>query len=441
MSDSAGFGINAARPGSSGIRRVSSGVAFSDRGVVLRLVAVTVFAGALAAGGGTSDAADAWIDAGRLKTVAAVDTDETLSVPGSVLVNPADNGGFGASTVSQGDTSVAVVEDDGHTAVDQEWQGEPCRDCPEGFSQCHVSDGLFNRFIGPACPRWEVQVDALMLWQGNIPSRPILQNGAGFTVLDANQTPPAMSAGPRTALLCNLDCEHTLEGNYFNVGIFPGEAFAPADTYTAVNLPTPVTLPSSPTAYTLLSQARIQSAEMNWRRRSKDSLITWLVGFRWVEWNQVLQFADAATPPLTGATGITGNDLYGGQIGADVSLWNAGGRLQIDGIGKAGVFYNTAYQRTYGIIDVQGTSTLLGPTPAAADQTSFFGEVGATATLKICRWLSWRAGYSVFWLSGVAVPADQWALTSLSPAPGTATINTNGSVLLHGVTTGLEVCW
>lgn len=404
-------------------------------------VAVVALVVCLFSAQAAAEPADGWVDSRPLKTVTAVGTDGSTPLPDSVLMSTPHSTAFDASAFTQGDTSTVTIEDGAATPVEQEWQDDSCRDCPDASSQCMVSDGLLNRLIGPACPRWEVQVDALMLWQGNIPSRPILQNGAGVTVLDANQAEPAMSAGPRVGLLCNVDCEHTLEGNYFNVGIFPGAAAVPADIYTGVNLPSPVLLPTSPTAFTLLSQARIQSAEMNWRRRAPGSPVTWLVGFRWVEWNQVLGFEDAATPPLSGATTITGNDLYGGQIGADLSLWNAGGRLQIDGIGKAGIFYNTAYQRTFGIVDQQGIGVLLGPTPAAADETSFFGEVGANASLKICRWLSWRLGYSVFWLSGVAVPANQWALTSLSPAPGTATINTNGSVLLHGVTTGLEVTW
>ena len=314
--------------------------------------------------------------------------------------------------------------------------------CASGSSCAEPADGWFNRILGPACPRWVVQVDALMLWQGNIASRPLLVGPGSATVLDVNQTQTEMAAGPRYGLFCNLDDTYAIEGNYFNVGIFPGDVpFTPAGTYTPVNLPPPVALPATPTAYNLFSQARIQSAELNWRRRDCALPITWLAGFRWVEWNQVLQFSDAALPPMTGTTNTTGNDLYGGQIGADLNLWDAGRWLWIDGIGKAGVFYNTAYQRSYGIVDQQGSSTLLGPTTAVAQQTSFFGEVGANATVRVCRWLAWRVGYSVFWLSAVAVPADQLALTSLTPPPGTATINTNGSVLLHGVTTGLEARW
>jgi hypothetical protein len=78
---------------------------------------------------------------------------------------------------------------------------------------------------------------------------------------------------------------------------------------------------------------------------------------------------------------------------------------------------------------------------AVADQTAFVGEVGANASLRLTEWLSWRAGYTLFWLSGVASPASQFSTTDLAVDPPTATINTNGSVLLHGVTTGLEARW
>jgi hypothetical protein len=41
----------------------------------------------------------------------------------------------------------------------------------------------------------------------------------------------------------------------------------------------------------------------------------------------------------------------------------------------------------------------------------------------------------------VATPTNQLSVTDVFASPPTATINTNGSVLLHGVTTGLEARW
>ena len=137
----------------------------------------------------------------------------------------------------------------------------------------------------------------------------------------------------------------------------------------------------------------------------------------------------------------TGNNLYGGQIGADMRLWNTEGILRVDGIAKAGVFYNhAAYQRTSAeFVDSIGDVTPLGSVSATDDTVSFMGEVGVNASVSITRWLAWRAGYSVFWLSGVATAPQQFAASDL--AASTGSVNTNGSVLLHGVTTGLEARW
>ena len=61
------------------------------------------------------------------------------------------------------------------------------------------------------------------------------------------------------------------------------------------------------------------------------------------------------------------------------------------------------------------------------------------ATIPIRQWLVWRVGYSLFWLSGVATAAEQ--LSVVDAELGTAGIDTNGSVLLQGVTTGVEARW
>ena len=136
-----------------------------------------------------------------------------------------------------------------------------------------------------------------------------------------------------------------------------------------------------------------------------------------------------------------GNNLYGGQVGADMRLWNRGGNWRINGIGKAGIFYNSAsFQRsTAGFVTATGDDYPLGTVAATADQTAFFGEVGLNSTYWITNWLAWRAGYTVMWAAGVAVAPEQFPLNSFGD--GTASINTNGSVLLHGVTTGIEARW
>lgn len=319
----------------------------------------------------------------------------------------------------------------------------------------NVGRGLFL----PVSPRWIVQTDALFLWQGNIGSRPLYLNdystttvpnpnpppaGTPTTALDINQTGNVAAAGPRVGVILNLDNVYSVEGNYFNVRPFDGEQSTPhtLGAYQMNNIAgfgPPGGFQNIDWAQ-VTTNAALQSAELNWRRRTCGP-VTWLAGFRWVEWNQNMQLLDhygmTAPTPLMQAERFnvgTVNDLYGGQAGADVMLWNNGGPIRFNAVGKAGVFYNTAGQTFSGYS--QGDLPTLS---AAAQQTAFFGELGVFGTWQITNWLAWRTGYNFFWLSGVAVPVDQLATTDVGA--GTATINTNGSVFLNGVQFGLESRW
>jgi hypothetical protein len=309
---------------------------------------------------------------------------------------------------------------------------------------------------GPTCcPKWTLQADALFLWQNNIASRPLfIDNTTTATVLDANDIRPTVGIGPRLALLRHFDTCNAFEANYFIVQSLRGDA----------NLPL-----TSPPAYeqadingfiyndidsvAVVTDSQIQSAELNWRRRK--GFATFLAGFRYVEWMSAMQINDTFTTttgtPFSGNDSFlteTGNELYGGQLGCDLVLWNRGQSIRVNGLGKAGVYYNQAFQRT--TIETTAPAGSPGFTPINAtetqsmQQTSFFGEVGANATLDLTSWLSWRVGYSLFWLSGVATPAEQLSVVMLDPGTGGTDangINTSGSVLLHGVTTGVEARW
>lgn len=354
----------------------------------------------------------------------------------SVLIDQQGHGSFDSAVgVGEGtDWSRGVVVDGYGSSAGCATCGVPgCVSC-DGHGACATDgcdSGFINRRLGSVHPRVVVQVDALMLWQGNIQGQLLMANSEG--VLDVNDAQTPMSIGPRVGVFVNVDQYHAIEGNYFNVGSFNGERLAfGGDAYIpAPGLP--VALPNETILGAVESSGRIQSAELNWRRRECHHPLTWLAGFRWVQWNQNLGFA--ATNDLLTANGLvseTGNDLYGGQIGADLGLWNGGGRFTVNGIGKAGLFYNQAYQSSAGFED----DAVVSFSDGAEDGMAFFGEVGINASLALTRWLSWRAGYSFFWLSGVAVPSNQF--DTLDDGDG---INRSGSVLLHGVTTGLEARW
>lgn len=294
-------------------------------------------------------------------------------------------------------------------------------------------------------PRWDLSVDALMLWQGNAQNLPLFLDSVGGTALNAQDLQTQMGAGARVGLIRYVGESHAIEGNYFQARPFNATGTAPTagGPYELTN--TGDLSFNDISSATVTSSGWIQSAELNWRKCASYSPISWIAGFRWVELNsQANVNYEFANPDPFGSGSINtgvGNNLYGAQMGADMRLYNAGGKWRLNGVGKAGVFYNSAsYQRsTAGFVTAEGADFPLGTVAATADQTSFFGEVGLNSTLWITDWLAWRAGYVVMWASGVAVAADQFPLNSFGD--GAATINTEGSVLLHGVTTGIEARW
>ncbi len=295
---------------------------------------------------------------------------------------------------------------------------------------------------GRRCPKWAFQVDALMLWQGGIPSRPLfLDSATGATAIDANDLQTPVTIDPRYAIIYNADDCRALEVNYFNLWGFEGEAIAPV----------------APGAYEMNdlaglnfrdldavgagSQASIKSLEFNLRRRGWGD-IQWLSGFRWLEWNQDLLMADAYSVPLPGIDLIsvgTVNNLYGWQWGGDLMLWNRGERLRVNGVAKAGVYYNHQAGQVTAYVTDRASPTSVGD---ADDTVAFVGETGVMASYAITNWLSLRLGYTFFWLGGVATPADQLANTTVDPAlTPEAKVSPYGSVFLQGVQTGVEARW
>lgn len=366
-----------------------------------------------------------------------------------------EDGGLDEPTrsVSVSDEPVSLV-----SWLATQCSGQPCGkggSCPDvcGKDPCCKD---------PCCPTWEVQVDALFLWQGNIPSRPLyLDSLTQQPVLDVNQLQNRAAIAPRYAIIFNRDECRAIEANYFQVWGFNADQSAgprlivdpqtgnTVGAFQTNNLPVPFYDQISSAQAT--SSAHIQSLEVNLRQRD-GGMITWLTGFRWVEWGQNLGISDVQyvndpnlDPPLNTAADIfnvsTLNSLYGWQWGADMMLWNAGRWLRINGVGKAGVYYNhQALQNTF-YNNLNDPPVSVG---ASKDAVAFVGETGVNCSWSITNWLSWRAGYSLFWLSGVAVPANQLSITKIdafAPETSTAAVNATGSVLIHGVTTGLEARW
>ncbi|MFM7186048.1 MAG: hypothetical protein ACKO4Z_14945, partial [Planctomycetota bacterium] len=261
----------------------------------------------------------------------------------------------------------------------------------------------------------------------------LLSGTNGSIALDSGDVRTAAAAGPRIGLLRSLGCGRAIEGNYFSVGGIQGSTSTDglAAPYTPIHLADIAFADIEEAEYT--TRGQIKSAELNYRW-SQGTRIIWLAGFRWVEWNERGKVEMQAIGAVRSIQSDVGNDLYGGQFGCRLRFWDLG-KWQVGAVGKAGVFQNSAYQRTR----AQVYGDTFGPINADDSNVAFFGEVGVNSTLWVTRWLAWRAGYNFFWLQGVATADQQFRLTNFGT--DTASIDNDSSVFLQGFSTGLEARW
>lgn len=365
-----------------------------------------------------------------------------------------------SSTQDQGTPAMPIAEETSLHGAGSTLDGviiddESCRSCIAGDCTCGAghaghhgrscrgawgAGGIVNRILGEACPRWTAQADVLMLWQGNVPSRPLFYDtGTDLSVLDVNQMYAPVSVGPRVGLMLHLDQTYAIEANYFEVQGFNGSRTLPLNAPYGMSNLAGYTFDDVDTAQ-VLSSAGINSFELNWRRWNCRN-ITWLAGFRWVQWNETLGIQDDFNDgTVTGVDDIgiqTENDLYGAQVGMDAMLLNIKQVVRFNGVAKAGVYGNQQARATAAFGGDRMTSEIIS---VASNPVAFFGEIGVNGSVRLSDHWSWRAGYNFFWLSGVATAAKQLN-TIDTTGTNPSKIDTTGSVLLSGVNTGFEFIW
>lgn len=317
-------------------------------------------------------------------------------------------------------------------------QGAGCNQCaPQALFDTCCDTGREGCWIGRA--------DALLLWRNAPPDHFIATNplSPNDIALDANGMDSTPAAGPRFTLMRVNNCTgHAIEATYLRAYNFrslrplsavseryqiaaPGIYNNPQFDFDSAN----ADLGSS-----------IQSFEFN-RHHALGRNVRFIAGFRWIEWNE--QFSMSTIDSVAGITDFyqTGciNDLYGGQIGLDANLLNTS-YVRFDGVVKAGAYYNNAVQSsiytTNDPLNPGSASVAIGDSPASG---AFAGEVGLTAVVPIHRNIDIRLGYFGLWLSGIAQPTQQLTGQSLTPgSPAVGSLNTNGGVLVQGVSLGLE---
>jgi hypothetical protein len=331
--------------------------------------------------------------------------------------------------------------------------GEAC-DAPGLFQFFRICHDRNN-----AC--WTLRTDALLLWRNAPSSRPIYStivpdtDALGPTALNANDLNSDVLAAPRLSLL-RTDCDgHTLETTYLYAGNFyserslpfssDGYATSPPGIYGNFWGPPDTNLDSAEAV--LIGQ--LQSLEFNSRHCIWGGMSQFLIGTRWLQWNETLQMSDsfayAEPDPAAGKDFYETrcfNNLWGGQIGLDTLLLGRVGMARVEGLVKAGAYYNAAGQASSFSYELTDGATFSNQArangPAAC---AFVGEVGLTAVLPISCNCDFRCGYTALWLANIAQPTKQLSDQQINQFDSVASLDTSGSVLLQGLSLGLESRW
>ena len=159
-----------------------------------------------------------------------------------------------------------------------------------------------------------------------------------------------------------------------------------------------------------------------------------IIGARWLRLNE--QWNVFATPlPTLGDTAKLSNEMFGGQLGFDLCVWESDdSRLRFD-TRLLGVLLandvDLAANRHAG-------ATVLNAFSATDSQFAYGGQIDFTARWQPNRNVALFAGYTGLWLQQVALITDQSDDFTLSTGIGAFDY---GDVAFHGGHFGVELTW
>ncbi|MGE3807741.1 MAG: BBP7 family outer membrane beta-barrel protein [Gemmataceae bacterium] len=283
----------------------------------------------------------------------------------------------------------------------------------------------------------------------------------GVTISLADLRDNAAEPGLRAWVGFGLGEGYAVELSYFGLQEWSRSATIPVQDPPFANSPflgtsVPFANKSFDTTLTATLDSEVHNAEANLRRAASGE--RWgaaaLVGFRYFHLNETIditgveQFISTIETTRTQVT----NNLYGAQVGGEVSRRWFGNRLALSFNGKVGIFANNANQDTsnfsYRTDGLAGNITLAG----GRGTTSFapLYEGGLNAVFWFTRNVALRAGYTVLYVDQLALAPDQLLLTGTAIRsfpqqaypPGTGSqITTSGDLFLHGPSVGLSVAY
>jgi hypothetical protein len=322
------------------------------------------------------------------------------------------------------------ISDDSVVEADNDSAADLLSGCDDGArsdcepASCQACDDAYP-------PRWTATADALILQRCDSSGAVLMFNTAEPTQnLNADDLEFPFKGGVDFTLARQFAGDNALQVRYFGIDGWNAAATAAttAEDLLQVNAALPV-LTFAGSAIHASNSSELQNVEINGVRWLSDRLAL-LGGFRYAELDEhfAIGLADAPIPFRYDTR--TRNRLWGGQLGADLVLWDRGGPLTVAAAGKAGVYGNAAAH------DSRYSTGVFAPVASGQTaSTAFIGELGLNGICHLTEHLSVHGGYRLLWIDGVALAADQVAVSDFLAHTG---IDASGDVFYHGAFVGLQ---
>ncbi|MBP88290.1 MAG: hypothetical protein CMJ64_16505 [Planctomycetaceae bacterium] len=306
-----------------------------------------------------------------------------------------------------------------------------------GLNQCD-SCGLENAYC-ECVPPWRFFASAELLWldrtQGDsqvfIADQPDLLVPTFILATDVADLLYDVEAGVRGTIGVEHANGNAAEIRYFAVtdqgvtaiatgsNLFSG-IFNEASTNTGVT-----------SMMTVLS-SDVHSGELNWLTRGWGRIRP-IFGARWLWLSEQWDVFESALS-TTGTSSEVDNDMYGGQLGFDVCLWESNRKLRVDARFLGAILGNDADLRA----NRHDTTTVFSSFSAGNSEVAWAGQIDVTARWRPTGNLTLLLGYTGLWMDNVAQITDQTDNFTLSTGAGTFDLS---NVTFQGGRFGIELAW
>ena len=326
---------------------------------------------------------------------------------------------------------------------EQGYCGPSCGDC----GCCPPAHG--SRFFG--------SVSGLMMTR-NLPASQVFtlsNNDPTSNMLDGRQTVGDWRGGIEGRLGVAFGCHWALESVFWWVDPLNLTATATSAGDLTSTIPFDGLTAGGTLMATLYNNTRVQQIERRDEIYNFETNVLYqgntgcgsrvsvmgLGGFRYLRFDETLLYSTATPGNNIGANAATGNyytqvvnDLFGGQVGARVQL-AATRRLRFYAMPKVGILENNIRKN---VIVSRGDGPVGLNLSSWKTDVSMLGQLDFGAAFQFTPRLSAHFSYRGVGVTNVALADNQYDMLSMQDTAGVARVNSNGSLILHGMVSGLQ---